>query len=105
MKLSQKTITVLKNFNTINPSVAINEGSEIATMNQGRSIVGLAKVEEKFDKSFAIYELSRFLATYSLFNEPEIELGEKSLRIFTQNQSVTYAYCDPEFINRSNYYY
>ena len=46
MKLSSDTITVLKNFSTINQNLQIGKGSSISTMSAMKNIVAKAEVKE-----------------------------------------------------------
>ena len=48
MKLNDQTVSILKNFSTINQNLVIKEGSEIATMSAMKNIVAKATVEENF---------------------------------------------------------
>ena len=63
MKLSEHTISVLKNFASINQNLVIKEGSELQTMSAMKNIVSKATVEENFPKEFAIYDLNEFHAS------------------------------------------
>lgn len=98
MKLSENTVSILKNYATINPMILVKEGSVLTTISPARSLLAKATVEETFPKQFAIYELPRFLGVLSLFTEPDIEFGEKQLRIVSGRQSVNYTYADPSTI-------
>lgn len=98
MKLDPRTITILKNFSSINSGLSVKKGNVISTINQGRSVLAKATIKDSFEKDFAIYDLNRFLATLSLFENPNIRLGEKSMNIYEKNQGVTYVYCESEFI-------
>jgi len=99
MKLSENTISVLKNFATINPSVLIKQGNTIATISPQRTILARATVEEEFPQQFAIYELAKFLGVLSLFKEPELEFGPQQVMITSGKQSVNYTYADPSMVN------
>ena len=81
MKLEQKTVGVLKNFSHINPSMLFKEGNVLATMSPTRSILVKAKVPNEFDKRFAIYNLSSFLGTLSIMNDPSLEFGSSYVKI------------------------
>ena len=58
MKLSNNTISVLKNFASINQNLVIKEGNEITTMSAMKNIVAKAEVEETFTYEVAIYDLN-----------------------------------------------
>lgn len=98
MKLSENTINILKNYAAINPMLLVKEGNVLTTVSVARSILAKATVEETFPRQFAIYELPRFLGVLSLFNDPDLEFGEKQLRIVSGRQSVNYTYADPSMI-------
>jgi hypothetical protein len=44
MKLSNETVSVLKNFATINQNLMVKEGSSLATMSAMRNIVAISTV-------------------------------------------------------------
>ena len=73
MKLSNETVTVLKNFSTINQNLVIKPGNKISTMSAMKNIVAKATVEETFDREFAIYDLNSFLGELSLFDKPDLD--------------------------------
>ena len=73
MKLSNETVSVLKNFSTINQNLVIKSGHKIATMSAMKNIVAKAEVIEEFPQEFAIYDLNEFLSAISLFSKPELE--------------------------------
>ena len=77
MKLSEHTISVLKNFASINQNLVIREGSELQTMSAMKNIVARSGVEENFPKEVAIYDLNEFLAALSLFSSPILEFDDQ----------------------------
>lgn len=99
MILSDRTLTILKNFTTINNSIHVKIGNILSTVNQGKSLLVKAEVAENFDKEFAIYDLNRFLSSHSLFNnKPNIIFNDNHLIMNDDNKSIKYVYCEPEFI-------
>lgn len=72
MELSEKTLTVLRNYATINPNVVINEGDEIKTISEAKNVLSSAKLDVQFPKTFGIYDLSEFLSVLSLINSPRL---------------------------------
>ena len=61
MKLSDKTIKLLKNFSSINQSILFKEGSKLRTISVMKNILAEATVDEEFPKDFGIYDLVQFL--------------------------------------------
>jgi len=96
MKLSQETLSILKNFGNINPNIYVKSGNILSTIDSSETIFAVANVKEQFDIPFGIYELSRFLGAYDLFENPEITFNDKFLLIETDNKVVQYSYADPE---------
>ena len=78
MKLSEKTISILKNYSTINQNLMITSGNTLSTMSAMKNIVAKAGVDETFDKDVAIYDLNEFLACMSLFIDPELDFQDDS---------------------------
>ena len=65
MKLSENTISALKNFSQINQSIKISAGSTLSTISSAKTILAKATTEDVFERSFCIYELSKFLGIVS----------------------------------------
>ena len=101
MKLSNNTISVLKNFASINQNLMIKEGKEITTMSAMKNIVARAKVEEVFPQEVAIYDLNEFLSCLSLFKSPNLEFENTFVTITEENNPKTalkYFYSDPSVV-------
>jgi hypothetical protein len=98
MKLSKQTFAILKSMAGINSNIHVLPGNELVCVNAGKSIMFNAKVEENFPTEFAIWDLSQFLGTYSLFNDPTVDFGKTSLRIESGRQSCEYNYADPRLV-------
>jgi len=98
VKISDKTIGILKNFSTINSSILIKPGQTLATVSPQKSIMAKAAIEENMPSEFAIYDLSRFLGVVSLLKDPDYKFEDKYVEISTSNQTVRYTYTDPEQI-------
>lgn len=98
MQLSEKTLSVLKNFSMINPSVVIYPGNVIRTISQQKSILATATVDEEFTETSGIYDLSRFLATLSLFENPDVEFTNKIISISEGKRNVNYTLAEPTMI-------
>ncbi len=98
MKLSENTLAILKNFSSINPSLLVRPGNMITTMLPSKTIFAKAVVEESFPQQFAVYDMSKFLGVLSLFKEPEIDFGEKSMKISSGKNSTSFTYADPSMI-------
>jgi len=98
MKLSNETVTVLKNFSTINQNLVIKSGNSISTMSAMKNIVAKAKVSETFPRDFAIYDLNEFLAALSVFDKPDLDFKEDFVMITESNSTLKYWYSDPSVV-------
>jgi len=101
MKLSEQTVSILKNFSTINQNLVIKEGSEISTMSAMKNIVSKSKVEETFPVEFAIYDLNEFLSAMSLFTNPDLDFNENFVVITeagSNSKSLKYWYSEPSVV-------
>ena len=101
MKLSEHTISVLKNFASINQNLVIKEGSELQTMSAMKNIVARSGVAENFPKEMAIYDLNEFLRALSLFSSPVLEFDEQYVTIKEESNptnSLKYFYSDPSVV-------
>lgn len=101
MKISTNTLNVLKNFAKINPSIVVQEGNVLKTISPSKTIMAKGTVDTTFDKKFAIYNLDRFISTVSLFNDPELKFGEKSVEIYDGNRKSQYTYADETTITKA----
>ena len=101
MKLSSNTISVLKNYASINQNLVIKEGKEITTMSAMKNIVARAEVEEEFPQEVAIYDLNEFLSALSLFKSPNLQFQDTYVNITEENNpktSLKYFYSDPSVV-------
>ena len=99
MKISKNTVEVLKNFSQINPNILVKAGQEIRTINSGKSAFAKAKIEENFDKEFAIYDLNELLAVLSLGDNPEVNFNDDHMAISVQNfGEINFFYSKPELV-------
>ena len=101
MKLSEHTISVLKNYANINQNLVVKEGNELLTMSSMKNIVAKATVAESFPRELAIYDLNEFLAALSLFKSPILDFDEQFVTITEENEprkKLKYFYSDPSVV-------
>jgi hypothetical protein len=100
MKLSENTITILKNFSTINPSIYIRKGNILRTIAMSGNIAAAAKVSENFENEFAIYDLNQFLNGIKLYDKPELEfVSDEYISIKQGSHKIKYFLTDPTLIH------
>ena len=99
MKLSEKTLTVLKNFAGINNSILVKQGTQLRTMSVAKNILAEAEIEEDFPRQFGVYDLNQFLNGLSLHQDPEMDFSEESyLTIREGRRKAKYFFADPQVI-------
>ena len=76
MKLSDTTLSLFKNFSTINQSILIKKGNQIRTISVMKNILAEATIGEDFPKDFGIYDLNQFLNVMSsLHQNPDLDFS------------------------------
>jgi hypothetical protein len=98
MKLSNETISVLKNFSIINQSIIFQPGNVIKTISPQKTVMASATVPDEFPVQAGIYDLRQFLATLSMYSEPDLEFGPKSATFSQGNASTGITYSDASMI-------
>jgi hypothetical protein len=99
MKLSDNTLTILKNFAGINNSILVKEGTKLRTISVAKNILAEADINEEFPRDFAIYDLNQFLNGLSLHQDPDLDFKEESyLSIREGKRRVKYFFADPNVI-------
>lgn len=98
MNISPNTLSVLKSFTSINPSLYVNAGSVIKTISPQKTIIGRAEVDESFEVPFGIYDLNQFISTVSILDKPDFDFGSTSVNIKNGTASVRYGYADANMI-------
>ena len=99
MKLSDNTLTILKNFAGINSSILVKQGTKLRTISVAKNILAEADIKEDFPRDFAVYDLNQFLNGLSLHQDPDLDFTEASyLSIREGKRRVKYFYADPNVI-------
>lgn len=98
MRLSKETIDILKNFASINMSLLFREGKKLKTVDASKAVMAVANISETIPREFAIYDLNQLIGLMSMFKEPELKFGDKSLRIQDLSDSASFVYAAKEAI-------
>jgi hypothetical protein len=99
MKLSDKTLSVLKNFSSINQSILFKEGSKLRTISVMKNILAEATVSEEFMKDFGVYDLNQFLNGLSLHQSPELDFANDGYVVIREGKMRSkYFFADPNVI-------
>ena len=99
MKLSDKTLTLLKNFSSINQSILFKEGSSLRTISVMKNILAEATIEEELPKDFGIYDLNQFLNGLNLHQNAELDFQNDGYVVIKEGKSRSkYFFADPNVI-------
>ena len=99
MKLSEKTLTLLKNFSNINQSILFKQGSSLRTISVMKNILAEATIDEDLPTDFGIYDLGQFLNGLALHTRPELDFqNEGYVYIKEGSMRSKYFFADPKVI-------
>jgi hypothetical protein len=99
MKISNKTLDILKNFSEINQSILIKTGKKLKTVSTLKNILAHAEVAEDFPQDFAIYQLNEFIGVLSTMNNPDLTFNDKYIMLSQENGACTkYFYAEPSVV-------
>tara|TARA_B100001996_G_scaffold256273_1_gene199170 strand:- start:236 stop:904 length:669 start_codon:yes stop_codon:yes gene_type:complete len=100
MKLTEKTLALLKNFSSINQSILFKKGNTIRTMSVMKNILAEADISEEIPQDFAIYDLVQFLNGISLYGDPELDFQNESYLTIRdgKNHRTKYFFADPSVV-------
>jgi len=98
MKLSKTTVNLLRNFASINTNLLIRPGNQLMTVSANKTAFASAEVEEEFDVTFGIYDLSEFLGVLSIFENPELTFTDRALTISDGKNHIRYMPADAEVL-------
>lgn len=98
MQLSDETLTILKSFAGINPSIMFKPGNVVRTISPQKTVMAAANVSESFEKSAGIYDLNRFHAVINLFENPDLSFLDDKFEIKDQKSNMYYTYAAENLI-------
>jgi hypothetical protein len=99
MKLSDNTLSVLKNFSSINQSILFKHGSRLRTISVMKNILAEVTITEELPKDFGIYDLNQFLNGMGLHQSPELDFSNDGYVVIREGKMRTkYFFADPQVI-------
>jgi hypothetical protein len=98
MKLSENTLSVLKNFSSINSGIVLQKGNVQKTISPEKSILVEAEIEDALPEQFGIYDLNQFLGNVSTLKNPELTFSENSVLMDDGDITFNYYSCSPNLI-------
>ena len=100
MKLSDNTLSVLKNFSSINQSILFKQGNKLRTISVMKNILAEATVNEDLPKDFGIYDLNQFLnVNTSIFKSPDLDFSNDGYVVIREGKMrQRFFFADPNVI-------
>ena len=101
MKLSDETMTILKNFSGINAGILFKEGNTLSTVSATKTVLAQATLQENFPQEFAIHDLTNFLSVLSLSKDtPELDFDDQHILIkaLSGRSKIKYRFADKKMI-------
>ena len=101
MKLSVDTLSVLKNFASINQGIMFKKGKTLRTVSAQKNVMAEATVSDEFPTDFGVYDLNNFLSVLSLHKEePTIDFQDNNVLIsgLQGRSKIKYRFCAPNMI-------
>jgi len=100
MKLSENTLSILKNFSSINQSILFKQGNNLRTISVMKNILAEATIEEELPKDFGIYDLNQFLNGIDvLYKSPEFDFQNDGYVVIKEGRMRSkFFFADPNVI-------
>lgn len=99
MKFSETTLTLLKNFSSINQSILFRKGNTLKTISVMKNILAEAVIEEDIPKDFGIYDLNQFLNGLNLHKNADLDFSNDGHVVIKEGKSRSkYFFADPNVI-------
>ena len=99
MKLSDRTLNLLKNFSSINQSILFKEGNSLRTISVMKNILAEANIAEDIPRDFGIYDLNQFLNGLNLHQNAELDFQNDGYVVIKEGRSRSkYFFADPNVI-------
>ena len=99
MKLSDSTLSLLKNFSTINQSILFKQGNKLRTISVMKNILAEATITEELPQDFGIYDLGQFLNGMGLHQSPELDFTNDNHVVIKEGKMRSkFFFADPNVI-------
>lgn len=99
MKLSNETLSVLKNFSSINQGIQFKKGTKLTTVSASKTVLAQANLKDDFPQDFCIYDLNQFLSVHSLFKDSaELDFDSTNIIFKSGKRKTNYRMTAKEMI-------
>ena len=98
MKFSENTLSVLKNFASINSGVVLKAGKVQKTISPEKSILVEATLDDLIPSDFGIYDLNQFLGNVTTLKDPELTFTSEKVTLDNGVVPFDYSACSTNLI-------
>lgn len=105
MKLSKKTLSILKSFSAINPVLYFGDPKAIKVISPDGGVIGCYQSDESINQECSFWETPKLLATIDSMGgeEAELDFNDKFVKIVSNDKSsLKYFYTPEAMILSSN---
>ena len=81
MELSENTLSVLRNFSSINQNIMFREGNTLKTISEARNVLASATLDVEMPKDFGIYDLNEFIGVLGLVDIPRLKFEDEYVQV------------------------
>ena len=74
-------------------------GSVLKTITPEKTLIAIAEIPDEIPSEACVYDLSRFLSILGLYNDPDVEFGDKYFIISEGKRRTKYVYADISMIH------
>jgi hypothetical protein len=99
MQFSDRTLTILKSFSTINKSILMRPGNVLKTMTPEKTLIAIATLPDEIPSEACIYDLSRFLSIHGLYENPDVDFKDNHFVISEGKSKTKYVFADVSMIH------
>lgn len=92
MQLSDRTLSILRNYSQINQSIILEDGNKIKTIANDQAIVSYAAIKEHIPGVAPIYDLHRFLSAHKMLTEPDLDFNDNNITLTSSSGSNVLEY-------------
>jgi hypothetical protein len=97
MIIDKSTISILKNFSTINTSILIKKGNTL-TSGIPKNIIAKATLDISFPRRFALANLPKLINILEMFKEPSVEFLDNMLMVSSNGRNFKLMYTEEKII-------
>jgi hypothetical protein len=105
MNISKETLSVIKNFSTINPVIYLGDPDAIRVISPSKAIIGVFQSEEKMDHDCVFWDWPTLLSTLDTMGaeKANLEFEDKFVKITSEDKSsLKYFYTPAIVVSQSN---